>query len=233
MRLIRALVWKDLRLNRLPLLIGAALLLMPYIIVGTAVTHMPLWEEATRASAWAVLLATGCHFSVMCSQASLALLSGHVIAAERGDRSAEFLAYLPPSRSQVLLSKASVLLGAAAIVWSLNLGALFIADSLAGDTDPTRMLTGGLTPLSRLAAIGMLAAGAGWCASSMLENSGPAVAFALVAPIVAFGFFQLTQYLANWPDELLFSTVYFAACWPIGVGLFGVGTAYFLRRVEP
>ena len=88
MPLMRALVWKDLRLNRLPLLIGAALLVAPYIIVGTALTHMPVWEEAARASAWAVLLATGCHFSVMCSQASLALLSGHVIAAERGDRSA-------------------------------------------------------------------------------------------------------------------------------------------------
>lgn len=233
MPLIRSLVWKDLRLNRLPLLIGAALLVVPYIIVGTAVTHMPVWEEATRASAWAVLLATGCYFSVMCSQASLALLSGHVIAAERGDRSAEFLAYLPPTRGQVLLSKAIVLLGAAAIVWSLNLGARFIADVLAGDTDAGRMLTSGLTSLARLAAIGVLAAGAGWCASSMLENSGPAVALALVAPIVAFGFFQMTRFLANWPDELSFSSVYFAACWPIGAGLFAIGTTYFLRRVEP
>ena len=207
MPLIRALMWKDLRINRLPLLIGAALLVAPYIIVGVAVTHMPLWQEATRASAWAVLLATGCHFSVMCSQPTLALLSGHVIAVERGDRSAEFLGYLPPSRGQVLLSKAIVLLGAAAIVWSLNLGTRFIAEYLAGDTDPASMLTGGMTSLARLAAIGLLAAGAGWCASSMLENSGPAVAFAMVAPIVTFGFFQLTRYLANWPDELSFSTV--------------------------
>ena len=84
--MLRALLWKDLRVNRLPLLIGIALLLAPYIIVSVAVTHMPLWEEATAASAWAVLLATGCHFSAMCSQASLAMLSGHVIAAERGDR---------------------------------------------------------------------------------------------------------------------------------------------------
>jgi len=50
---------------------------------------------------------------------------------------------------------------------------------------------------------------------------------------MAFGFLQLTRYLANWPDELSFTTVYFAACWPVGAGLFAVGTAYFLCRVEP
>jgi hypothetical protein len=226
-------LWKDVRVNRLPLLIGVALLVAPYVVVGTAVTHMPVWQEATRASAWAVLLATGCYFSLMCSQASLAMLSGHVIAAERGDRSAEFLAYLPPSRGQVLLSKAIVLLGFAAVVWGLNSSANLVADYLAVDTDAARMLTADMASLGRLAAIGALAIGAGWCASSMLENSGPAVAFALVAPLVVFGFLQLTRYLANWPDELSFDDVYFAACWPIGVSLFAAGTVYFLRRVEP
>jgi hypothetical protein len=209
------------------------MLIAPYVVVGTAVTHMPLWEEATRASAWAVLLATSAYFSLMCSQASLALLSGHVIAAERGDRSAEFLAYLPPSRGQVLLSKAVVLFGAAALVWGLNMGASLSADYLAHGTDAARMLTGDMTSLPRLAAIGVLAIGAGWCASSMLDNSGPAVAFALVAPFVTFGGLQLTRYLANWPDELSFSNVYFTACWPIGIGLLAAGTAYYLHRVEP
>jgi ABC-type transport system involved in multi-copper enzyme maturation permease subunit len=209
------------------------MLIAPYVVVGTAVTHMPLWEEASRASAWAVLLATSGYFSLMCSQASLALLSGHVIAAERGDRSAEFLAYLPPSRWQVLLSKAVVLFGATALVWGLNMGASLGADYLVHGTDAARMLTGDMTSLPRLAAIGVLAIGAGWCASSVLENSGPAVAFALVAPIVTFGGFQLTRYLANWPDELSFANVYFTACWPIAIGLFAAGTAYYLHRVEP
>ena len=230
--MLRALLWKDLRVNRLPLLIGIALLLAPYIIVSVAVTHMPLWEEATAASAWAVLLATGCHFSAMCSQASLAMLSGHVIAAERGDRSAEFIAYLPPSRGQILLSKAFVIVGAMAVVWGMNLALKWLADQLAGDTDAST-LTSHTASLSQLAAIGILAAGAGWCASSMLENSGPAVTLAFVAPIVLFGFFQLTRYLVNWPDELSFSDVYFAGCWPVGLGLFLAGAAYYLQRVEP
>ena len=230
--MLRALLWKDLRVNRLPLLIGAVLLVVPYIIVSVAVVNMPLWEEATRASSWAVLLATGCHFSVMCSQASLAMLSGHVIAAERGDRSAEFIAYLPPTRVQILLSKALVIGGALFVVWGMNLSLHWISDLLAGDLNAST-LTSHMASLSQLAAIGILAVGAGWCASSMLESSGPAVSFALVAPIVLFGFLQLTRYLGNWPDELSFSDVYFAGCWPVGIGLFIVGIAYYVQRVEP
>jgi hypothetical protein len=230
---LTALLWKDARVNRLPLLIGVALLIVPYIVVGVAVTHMPLWEEATRASAWAVLLATACHFSLVCSQASLAMLSGHVIAAERGDRSAEFLAYLPPSRGQVLLSKALLLAAAAVVVWGVNLGARMVANYLAGDTDATRALTEHMASLPHLAAVGLLAAGTGWCASAMLDNSGPAVALALLAPLMAFGLFQLTKYLLHWPDEMSFNKVYFAGCWPLGASLFAIGAAYYLHRVEP
>ena len=84
--MLKALIWKDVRINRLPLLIAVFLLVLPYGVVASAVMQMPLWQESTNASAWAVLLATGCYFSVMCSQASLAMLSGHVIAVERADR---------------------------------------------------------------------------------------------------------------------------------------------------
>jgi hypothetical protein len=201
-------------------------------MVGVAVVHMPLWSEATAASAWAVLLATGCHFSVMCSQASLAMLGGHVIAAERGDRSAEFLAYLPPTRAQVLLSKGFVVGASAAVVWGMNLSLRWTSELLAADIKADT-LTAGMASLTELAAIGVLATGAGWCASAILENSGPAVGLALVAPIVLFGLLQLTRHLANWPDEFSFSDVYFAGCWPVGLGLFLAGSAYYLHRIEP
>ena len=66
--MLRALIWKDLRINRLPLLLGLLLFVVPYVIVAVAVVNMPLWNEAMAASAWAVLLASGCHFSVMLAQ---------------------------------------------------------------------------------------------------------------------------------------------------------------------
>lgn len=231
--MLRALLWKDLRINRLPLLIGAFMMITPYIVVGVAVTHMPLWQEATAASAWAVLLTTGCHFSLLCSQPALAMLSGHTIAVERGDRSAEFLGYLPPSRSLVLISKALVLVGAFLSVWGLNLLLQATAFWLSSDTDTAGELTSHLATLPRIAGIGLLAAGAGWCASANVENSGPAVALGLAAPMVLFSVLQATHSAFNTPDDLSFGSVYFTLCPILAVVFFTTGTFCYLRRVEP
>jgi ABC-type transport system involved in multi-copper enzyme maturation permease subunit len=231
--MLKALVWKDLRINRLPLFMGTFLLVVPYIIVGVAVRGMPLWQEATAASAWAVLLATGCHFSVMCSQPTLAILSGHLIAVERGDRSAEFLSYLPPSRSLILLSKALVLAVTILIVWGLNLVIQSFAYWLSAESVAAYDLTSHLASLPRFAGIGFLAAGAGWCASANLENSGPAVALGLAAPAALFGGLMTAHSGFNVPNELAFSNTYFALCPILSVVFFATGTWSYLRRVEP
>jgi hypothetical protein len=231
--MLKALLWKDVRINRLPLLIGAFVLLVPYIVVGVAVTHMPLWEEATAASAWAVLLATGCHFSLMCSQPTFAILSGHTIAVERGDRSAEFLCYLPPSRAMVLFSKALVLAGLFLVVWGLNLLMYAAAFWLSPESDAVRDLTSHLTSLPRFAGIGLLAAGAGWCASANLDNSGPAVALGLAAPAVLFGLLLSANSAFHTPDDLNFASFYFTLCPILAVLFFGIGTFSYLWRVGP
>ena len=231
--MLKALFWKDLRINRLPLLMGALVLAAPYIIVAIAVTHMPLWQEATAASAWAVLLTTGCYFSAMCSQPALAILSGHVIAVERGDRSAEFLGYLPPSRGLVLVSKALLVAGAFSMVWGLNMLVYGLAFWLSPDSDAARDLTSHMTSLPRLASIGLLAAGAGWWASAHAENSGPAVALGLAAPAVLFGVLLASNSAWNAPNDLAFAAVYFALCPIFAAASFIAGTFSYLRRVEP
>lgn len=213
--------------------IGAFVLVAPYIVVGVAVTHMPLWQEATAASAWAVLLATGCHFSVMCSQPTLAILSGHIIAVERGDRSAEFLGYLPPSRGLVLFSKAVVLAGTFLTIWGLYLLLHAIAFWISPDSDAARDLTSHMASLPRFAGLGLLAAGAGWCASANVDNSGPAVALGLAAPAVLFGVLLATNSAVNAPDDLAFAAVYFTLCPILAVTFFMIGTYCYLRRVEP
>jgi hypothetical protein len=231
--MLMALLWKDLRINRLPLSIGAFVLIAPYVVVGVAVTHMPIWQEATAASAWAVLLATGCHFSLLCSQPALAMLSGHTIAVERGDRSAEFLGYLPPSRALVLFSKALVLAGAFLAVWGLNLLVEATALWLSPDSDATRVLISQMPALPRIAGIGLLAAGAGWCASANVNNSGPAVALGLAAPLALFGVLQATNSALNTPDDLTFAAAYFTLCPILAVACFALGTFCYIRRVEP
>ena len=232
--MLRALVWKDVRINRLPLLMAVVLLAAPYAVVAAAVMQMPLWQESTTASAWAVLLATGCYFSVMCSQASLAMLSGHLIAVERADRSVEFIAYLPPSRLQLLLSKFFILASAVAVVWGANLALREFSGYLAGDArDPAHALVADMASFWSLAAVGALAMGAGWCASCMLSGTGGPVAMAFFSPVILVGVLQSLGYASGWPDQFSIGAVYRNACWLLGAALFAMGTVHFLRRVEP
>lgn len=232
--MLKALIWKDLRINQLPLLIVVLVLLVPYAVVASAVMQMPLWQESTTASGWAVLLATGCYFSVMCSQASLAMLSGHVVAVERADRSVEFIAYLPPSRFQLLLSKLIVLASALVVVWGANLALRELSGYLAGDTrDPANALVADMASLWSLAAVGTLAMGAGWCASCTLSGTGAPVAMAFFSPMILVGLLQSLGFASGWPDEFSFGSVYRTACWLCGLALFAIGTVHFLRRVEP
>ena len=232
--MLRALIWKDLRVNRLPLLVTALLLAAPYGVVAAAVVQMPLWQESTSASAWAVLLAPGCYFSVMCSQASVAMLSGHLIAVERADRSVEFIAYLPPSRLQLLLSKATILASAVAMVWGANLMLREFSGILAGHArDPADALVADMASFWSLAAVGALAMGAGWCASCFLSGTGGPVAMAFFSPMILVGLLQSLGFASGWPDQFSFGSVYRTACWSLGLALFAIGTGYFLRRVEP
>lgn len=231
--MLTALIRKDVRICRLPIAAGVVLLLAPFALAGMIVCNMPLWTEATPATAWATLLGAGYYFSIMCSQPTLAMISGNIIAAERSDRSAEFLAYLPPSRRQILSSKVVVLAAAAIIVWGFNLAVALIAEWLAGDTQAARAMTADLAPLGHLAAIGVVGVGAGWSASAVSSSTGPAVALAFAAPLVVLGGLSAIQYITGWPSVLTFAEIYFPCCGVIGVVLFLTGTVYFLRRIEP
>ncbi len=231
--MLTALVRKDLRLCRLPLIAGLLLLLVPFGISALIISGMPQWQEASRASAWAMLLGTGSYFSVMCSQATVAMLSGNLIAAERADRSAEFLAYLPPSRWQIMGSKLAVLFGCVLAIWAVNLGVGLWATWLAGDAETARAITTGLASRGRLAAIGIASLGGGWWASARLETTGPPVALAFASPLLVLAVLQLAQYMWGWPAPADFGLMYTAGCVLFGGAAFLAGCIHFLRRIEP
>ncbi len=231
--MFEALIRKDLRICRMSIVAGVVLLLAPYGMAAVMVMNMTLWTEATPATAWAVMLGWGSFFSVMCSQPTLAMISGSIIATERGDRSAEFLAYLPPERSEILQSKFAVLAGTAMVIYGVNLSVRFFADTLAGDTNGVEALTGDLPSMTYMAAVGVVAVGVGWCSSAALDNAGPAVALAFAAPLIVFSVLNLVEYLTGWPGQFDFERIYFGSCAGVGVIAFGIGTVYYLKRVEP
>ena len=85
------LLWREYRRNRWILAAGAMLLLLPSL-------------NALRAGSADIRLALFVGYCFFCSL-TVALLAGNAIAGERADRSAEFIAYLPPGRWRLLASK--------------------------------------------------------------------------------------------------------------------------------
>ncbi len=231
--MLTALLHKDLRICRLPLIVGLILLLAPFAMAAAVIADLPLWTNATPSNAWATLLGTGCYFSIMCSLPTLAMISGSIIAAERNDRSAEFLAYLPPSRKLILSSKAILLITVATLIAGLNLALLALAHTLATDTQTVHAVTTNLLPIHNLAAIGLAAAGAGWFASSIASTTGPPVTLAFAAPAAILGILAAIRKLTNWPSQENFSPAYYTTCIALGILTFTLGSLYYIRRVEP
>ena len=76
-------------------------------------------------------LSGGSGTELMLAGIACALVNGNVFTAERMDRSAQFLDYLPPTRRQILLSKLLVVVGFTLMVIVIALSAVLLAWSLA------------------------------------------------------------------------------------------------------
>jgi ABC-type transport system involved in multi-copper enzyme maturation permease subunit len=220
---MRALFRKDYRLNRGVLLLGLVLLLAPYaLVLGVAVPGnwpaMPPWAEC---------LVTASFFSLCLSQLTLVTLAGNAIAAERADRSAEFLAYLPPSRTRILASKALLVTLTAGVIWAVNLSVADVVAPALGTFRADRLDL--LVPRPVLAATAVMLVGAGWLGSALLDS--PAIATAL-----GIGAAAVVPFLVNfvpWPGAGDLRVWYVTTHLTLGLLCFVCGSAHYLRRVEP
>lgn len=226
---MRALLWKDCRINLLVLVLGGGLLLGPYV-AGALYQWYADWPSFPDAATWARILFAGSYFSLSLSQLTLALLGGNTIACERADRSAEFLAYLPPSRAKILASKALLALVLAAVVWGTN---LLAAEVLAPALSDASLDVLGLPNRWPLAAVGIVVFGAGWLGSSFLTSPTFATTIGLFAPLLVISVLTLCSLAFNWPAHGEVATWYWPACAVFGVLCFAGGTSYYVRRVEP
>jgi hypothetical protein len=225
--MLRALIWKDVLTNRFPLLLAAALVVASYAVTAVLMGLDP--SLTYRPWGWLVAetLVVGSLASHAAAQLSLAVLAGNLIAVERVNRSAEFLAYLPASRVRVLQAKATVL-----AVTALTL--LLVPLSIGGLTawlSGLPLLSGGpryiLFLVVSISAVGFCASGIGWLGSCVLQSNAVAILFALVVPWV-LAMVVTTAARGTAPGATLLAT-------NLSVGLAGFlfGTRHYLARVEP
>jgi hypothetical protein len=224
-----SLIWKEYRLNLPVLLFGGVLWLAPYLI-GIILLVTGAGQELSQA-VWARYLAASSQISIVVSLLTFLLLGANSIASERADRSAEFLAYLPPTPAMILVSKTVLPIAVFSIVWASN---LFTAFELAP------ALNRGAVPGTEddawwsLATVALLLFGSSWLGSATLDRPMTALGFGLLFSLFVAMAFAVSNSLLGWPADRLGPEVanrwYTGTYTVLGLACFALGCRLYYRR---
>lgn len=227
--MIRALLWKDYRLNRLVLFIGVLLLVGPFVLaVGSNYYHQ--WRTGAIC-AWPDMLVHSGIMSLAFSLITIGLLGGNAVAGERTDRSTEFLAYLPPTRRRLIASKALLALSALLMIWLVNLLVMYAVAPLTGELLP-HVLQNRSESVCALVCTGVFLFGGSWLASCMLRSCAIALGIGVVGPVALILVLELLQNVFGYPD-LEVGWWYALLSLILGLACFLAGICYYLRRLDP
>jgi ABC-type transport system involved in multi-copper enzyme maturation permease subunit len=224
------LLIKDLRVHRMALLAAAALW-----TIGPAITWLTwLLRGPSMAKYGGDYISTMGFAALFLTIALAALLGGDSFAAERRDKTADFLAMLPVTRRKIILSK--LILGAAIILilWAMALGTLVLSTivtpmefrQLGGDTQSPWY------PILCCMALTIMAYGTSWLLSIFLKEPLGATILAvmgMVAIMTLVGVYVSRNRMTDEDSFWMFSYL------PLVVGIFSwiAGSCHYARRVEP
>ena len=233
------LLWKEYRNNRVIVFGAATFLILPYVTISMFACF-GLGPTVGGKPDFSAIAAISAVLGIMVSQLTLGMLGGHLIAGERADRSAEFLAYLPVSRARLLAGKIALSLLHVALIWGPNL--LILQFATAGS--PHAHIDEGIWRMFGYITItGLTFFCVGWLFSSILESPTFAILGGLMTPVLVVlgvwlaGFISYplpeTAWLREqWLEENM-GLWYRGICLPLSPVCFVAGTWYYLRRVEP
>ena len=230
------LVWREWRRSRTILFVAlgiiVALLLLVFSLpqpLETAGGKISVVDRMAVVGYFATWIAV--HFSVFL----LPLIAANSLAGERADRSAEFIAPLPVSRSVRLVAKVVLLAAVAIALWApVLLVAPLLGNSQLVKADDYRS---GLGLLGMVAAFTLLATALAWLLAAWVESpviaAVGAIAIPVAVPWVMFSlqvpFLAPASFFSLWFDSegipqsltLLVAAAFFAA-----------GSALYVRRLE-
>jgi len=226
---MNALLWKDYRINRLVVIVAVVILFGP-LIAASIVNGIAQMRYHAMVNWFEVVTQTAC-VTLAFSLVTVALAGANAFAGERADRSAEFMAYLPPTRKQKLCSKLIVASCVISLVVIVLLLMFYALAPLAGEeTTQTVRLRQDFSCVMWPTVV--LIFGAAWCGSSVLSSPTFAAGIGFFAPWVLFALMALVCYgfdLVNVNKQLWW--IWTAT--PLGVLAFAVGCVWYLRRIEP
>jgi ABC-type transport system involved in multi-copper enzyme maturation permease subunit len=226
------LLWKEFRQNQVVVYATLLFLLTPHLLaIYAACEQTYFWHASSRDLMGYFSLSS--IYSLLLSQLSIVTAGGNAIAGERADRSAEFLGSLPISRKKVLVSKVLFSLAIIFVIWSIDASALMWLEGrsqiiAANDVANTLCYTA-ITSLTFFCVA--------WGLSAFLSSPTVAVLGGLLTPLFLWTGIFFVGYMLGYgsrPDAVELAVyLYCTMCLALSPICFGVGTWYYLRRVEP
>ena len=238
------LVWREWRRSRTILLVALGVIVALLLMVFSQPQDMP--PEWAAGSGYqtvvnVVIAVVGIAAWIMSFLGAflLPLIAADSLAGERADRSAEFIAPIPVTRSARLVAKVALLAAVAIVCWAPILGVLSLVrtdDRIDGDYGRSLGLLGMVATFTLLAtALAWLLAA--WIESHVIAAAG-AIAIPFAIPMVLFGVPTIAR-LQPFRDQSTFFGLWFTAggipqplTLLVAAALFAAGSARYLRRLE-
>lgn len=225
---MRKLLWKDYRLFRPLLLLSASIVVLVYG-VGIAAEMASSWPTFPSADNWAGMLVSYGTVLLFLSFFKTGMLGGYAIAVERSERSAHFLASLPPTKVLILASKLIVVAVATGVLW----GWMFLSIHILASKLSTQPFNGTHTlTMSGAAATCVLTFGVGWCASACMEKPIIPIILALCSPLAVSIALMLAAAMLG-ISNVRISDWSNVVCVVLGLVAWITGSWSYHRRVEP
>ena len=231
------LVWREWRRSRTILFVALGIIVALLLLVfsqpqtppETAGGKISVVDRMAVVGSFATWIAV--HVSVFL----LPLIAANSLAGERADRSAEFLAPLPVSRSVRLMAKVVLLAAVAIALWApVLVVALLLRSSQLVKADDYRS---GLELLGMVATFTLLATALAWLLAAWVESpviaAVGAIAIPVAVPWVMFSlqvpFLAPASFFGLWIDSdgIPQPLTFFAAA-----AFFAAGSALYVRRLE-
>jgi ABC-type transport system involved in multi-copper enzyme maturation permease subunit len=230
---MKALLWKDTRVNSVILAYAMATSVGVFIALA-AVNKITEWHTGYLFKEWPDLFGLAAMLSLALELATAVLLGGCAFASERADRTAEFMAYMPVSRRQIVLSKTILVLTVFAFIGLFNVGAILYQgarrSTAMGET--VNDMGSVWQSIGTLGALALCMFGCAWFVSSISRSHGLSAAMGILVPLGCVGFMLSLTKLMDWPEDWLDRWIPMV-CATLGTLGFVAGVRYYLWRIEP
>ncbi len=213
---LKMLLCKDFRLSLIPLLAGIMFITIPYLLL---LIPFLIQNNYDFRNAWGA--------SVVFSPLTMAFLAGNIIACERTDRSATFLAFQGASRKMVVSSKIIICVIAFIFIYIISFLLSFFLPEM-----PLKEIVEILKINFIFAAVGFCWFGCCWLLSSLLSSPAISIALGLLSPFIIGISLAGSLYVFHLLSEDMYGVLFIALNIVVGLISLIAGTWYFVRSKE-